>query len=577
MGKKKTAAKAAPAPAPEPSLQDFEAEIATTLNEGRIRLEREIRCMKQHQNTLYEEVMKRGRAEGYERAQYKFAGLLQLQTKAPLEARREGYEKGLREGEERGRLAKREKRETKRESEEAQTQPTTRETTDSSTETTTSSTADASMQTAPLDEPTATLSPPPSPATSPLSTAPSVPSTTPTTSTTTTTTCPSASKLPPTPLECRHQLPDQPTPPQPSPQPLRSHPEPLTATATSSSTTVPTAAAIAPKTSTWTAASTQPATPTSETANHAVNGMQRQSTAQQTALRAYAPVCSTDEPYQPHHRQRRSRSPPTPSCHPQLAPQPISHHEPSSTTATSPSTRLSTTAKPSALPHLGPRATAQRRRNTLPEPSEHPQTLPQRPCSPQNPCERAVSPPPIWYTPPASPTTPSTPTEIPRLPPAPPLLYIAPAAAVLRPPFPVPPPSSVPPSSTSVPARFDWAEDASSMPTNSSMQPRDLSGLRTSCLQPFGTLRRQTRRRRAPPRPSFIPSRQFPHPDPAPYALPYITRRHLSGIGPGKPSITIPIGEPPAPASFLNLNWDQDPRLASLSQALRALGWTPPC
>jgi hypothetical protein len=61
----------------------------------------------------------------------------------------------------------------------------------------------------------------------------------------------------------------------------------------------------------------------------------------------------------------------------------------------------------------------------------------------------------------------------------------------------------------------------------------------------------------------------------------FITRRHPSGIGPGKPIITVPFGIAPAPIPLAplvpKLNWDQDPRLVDLSCALRALGWTPPC
>jgi hypothetical protein len=63
-----------------------------------------------------------------------------------------------------------------------------------------------------------------------------------------------------------------------------------------------------------------------------------------------------------------------------------------------------------------------------------------------------------------------------------------------------------------------------------------------------------------------------------PHPQPLITRRYPLGSGPGRPVVTIPISTLPTPAPHvLKLNWDQDPRLADLSRALRALGWTPPC
>ena len=58
----------------------------------------------------------------------------------------------------------------------------------------------------------------------------------------------------------------------------------------------------------------------------------------------------------------------------------------------------------------------------------------------------------------------------------------------------------------------------------------------------------------------------------------FITRRHPSGMGPGRPVITVPVGVALAPAAPVpKLDWDHDPRLADLSRALRALGWAPPC
>jgi hypothetical protein len=58
-----------------------------------------------------------------------------------------------------------------------------------------------------------------------------------------------------------------------------------------------------------------------------------------------------------------------------------------------------------------------------------------------------------------------------------------------------------------------------------------------------------------------------------PYFQPFITRRHPSGIGTGKPVIIAPFGGAPVPVPPVpKLNWDQDPRLAK-SMALQALGW----
>jgi hypothetical protein len=112
--------------------------------------------------------------------------------------------------------------------------------------------------------------------------------------------------------------------------------------------------------------------------------------------------------------------------------------------------------------------------------------------------------------------------------------------------------------------------------------PRDLLILKTGRVQPFGTLRRRTRRRRAPPQ-SFS-SRNFLNLAPPSLVLPqpFITQCHPSGIGPGRPVVIVPYGVTPAPPAppappALKLDWDQDPRLVDLSHALRALGWAPIC
>ena len=240
--------------------------------------------------------------------------------------------------------------------------------------------------------------------------------------------------------------------------------------------------------------------------------------------------------------------------------------------------------------------------------SKQPLAVSQLPHSPPNPHKRLVSPPPMSYTPATLLTTPPMPTEAPCSPlvpfsrhayPSPPQLSPRravslfpppptatdvselPLAPALRPPALVEPLSSpVPLCSTpqAVPARLDWAEDTASMPAPPAMYqpPRDLSTLRTDRVQPFGTLRRRTRQRRTPP--FFLQRRKFFYSVPPPQPQAFITRRHPSGIGPGRPVIIVPSGvapDPPAPPA-LKLDWDQDPRLTDLSHALRALGWTPP-
>ncbi|KAF8230124.1 hypothetical protein L208DRAFT_1401058 [Tricholoma matsutake] len=68
-----------------------------------------------------------------------------------------------------------------------------------------------------------------------------------------------------------------------------------------------------------------------------------------------------------------------------------------------------------------------------------------------------------------------------------------PPGPVLLPPSLISPPSShIPPSSTLVPACFDWADNATPLPTAPSTQLRDLSDLKVGHMQPFRTLQRHT-------------------------------------------------------------------------------------
>jgi hypothetical protein len=113
-----------------------------------------------------------------------------------------------------------------------------------------------------------------------------------------------------------------------------------------------------------------------------------------------------------------------------------------------------------------------------------------------------------------------------------------------------------------VSARFSWADDAvelPTLPTAPTKQPRDLSGLRSSNFSknPFSSL--QCRRRKFNKnRFHFFnsnPQRYHHHTFPGPY-------RHSQ-----KPHYC---SQPPLSVS---LDWNQDPRLLNLSNALKALGW----
>ena len=116
-----------------------------------------------------------------------------------------------------------------------------------------------------------------------------------------------------------------------------------------------------------------------------------------------------------------------------------------------------------------------------------------------------------------------------------------------------------------VSTRFNWADDANSLPIYSTPQqsqhppPRDLSCLRSSSENPFSSLRRhhgQSRNPRQFTHSQHQYNRQRPFPthhyhSSCPHAL-----RHLS--------------QPHIPTS---LDWDRDPRLINLGIALRALSW----
>ncbi|KAJ7017177.1 hypothetical protein C8F04DRAFT_1086607 [Mycena alexandri] len=127
------------------------------------------------------------------------------------------------------------------------------------------------------------------------------------------------------------------------------------------------------------------------------------------------------------------------------------------------------------------------------------------------------------------------------------------------------------------PALLDWAEDAASLPicpphsATSPSPPRDFSALHTGSLQPFASL--QHRRRRSP-RPATIlqrtPRHSIRRPQQKSSAHVPSTRQTSPSYSHPPPSIRFPAATSNGPAV---LNWDQDPRLRDLGQALRTLGW----
>ncbi|KAJ7209124.1 hypothetical protein GGX14DRAFT_317897, partial [Mycena pura] len=160
--------------------------------------------------------------------------------------------------------------------------------------------------------------------------------------------------------------------------------------------------------------------------------------------------------------------------------------------------------------------------------------------------------------------------------------------------------SRVPPSVSAVvtptPAPLDWAEDAASLPLHAATlpPPRDFSVLHTGALQPFGSLQHRRRRSLRPttlertPRHPRKPQQKAgtprlpttlqnnpPHHSVHPqkinlYSAPKRLTSHplLPSRVPAPTSIPSPLQKSISP-----LDWDQDPRLRDLGQALVALGW----
>ena len=135
---------------------------------------------------------------------------------------------------------------------------------------------------------------------------------------------------------------------------------------------------------------------------------------------------------------------------------------------------------------------------------------------------------------------------------------------------------------------LSWADDVASLPIPllpissppvivppilSKPPPRDLSVLRSSSPKPFSSLQRRNKRSQAPFSQPFynhtsfsIPhqtySRRHRFPPPQAFSTPYRSAQVY----------------PHRTPRFLSsaLNWESDPRLFELSQALSALGWVRP-
>jgi hypothetical protein len=146
--------------------------------------------------------------------------------------------------------------------------------------------------------------------------------------------------------------------------------------------------------------------------------------------------------------------------------------------------------------------------------------------------------------------------------------------------------TSVIPSNKQEPCKLNWADDVNEvLPTLVSHlppPPRDLSILSTGVMRPFGTLQHCVNRSR-----SYLrqPRRHHHFTQPPSYTQatpivtwgPTITHHHPSGISSGKPVFTLPssvLGR--VQTSTIHLDWDQDPWLINLSDALRSLGWVRP-
>ena len=133
------------------------------------------------------------------------------------------------------------------------------------------------------------------------------------------------------------------------------------------------------------------------------------------------------------------------------------------------------------------------------------------------------------------------------------------------------------------PRRLDWAEDATSLPilpllpTPSAPRqhpPRDFSGLHSSGTNPFSSLQRRSKQSRTQMAYRLRQNIPFPRFSDSCHQPPLLCPLSLFP----KPQILPRASKnKPLPSSCTSaLDWDQDPRLSDLSQALKALGWFRP-
>jgi hypothetical protein len=201
------------------------------------------------------------------------------------------------------------------------------------------------------------------------------------------------SKRPPAAQKRRHSLPAEPTAPQLSSQTLCTQSNAPIDVATSWPPMPMPSAPTALRTVSRTTTNTQMATTAPDAATHAPNSPRQLSTAQQMELRDHAQTRSSERvvnsmkrPSMAHRHEQTARTPPTaPSYHQHAPLTPDTHDEPPTDAATSQMRQLPTTVPPASHIAAALRMTTQKRRNWLPEPSEHPRSLPKAPVCPQSP------------------------------------------------------------------------------------------------------------------------------------------------------------------------------------------------